>query len=224
MATTHPNLLLFIHSFEQEAVRNKSYRKKLGEIEMLFLQQVWSPGFEYDFAGLRVEYPLKDAKGGQRFIDFVYLRNGVRIVIEIDGFTTHARDISPAEFEDHLERQNDLALSGWLILRFASTQVQKNPLGCLRQIKQAIGHWWSLTHGSMNVKEIDLWELRKQQAIYLAQRNGGWITPVQLATEFTISRRSSLLWLHRFAGQGTFQPVVTSHRVNKYRLADYLCN
>jgi hypothetical protein len=65
------NLLAFIEQFEREAIEKGLYRKQLGRSEIIFLEQVWGPAFQYQFDGLKAEYPFKDAKGGQRFADFV---------------------------------------------------------------------------------------------------------------------------------------------------------
>lgn len=217
----HHAVLQFIEEFERNALEKGLYRKKLGKGEIAFLTQVWGPAFQYNFEGLRAEYPFKDFKGGQRFADFVLIKNGAKIVFEIDGFTTHARNISPEEFEDHLTRQNDLILSGWLILRFSYRQVEKNPLPCQRQIKQAIGHWWSITQGALSVKHNDIWTLRQQSIVQIALRQNGLITPADVASEFSISNRSASLWLKRFATQGILLPSPHVKRVTSYRLAHF---
>src|SRR5665647_664457 len=144
----HPDVVRFIVNFEEEAVRKGLYRKKLGKYEVIFLELVIGPVLNYDFEGLSAEFPLKDFKGGDRFVDFIYIKNGMRFVFEIDGFTTHARDISPGEFDDHLFRQNELILSGWFLLRFSANQVERRAEQCQKQIFHAIGHWWSLSHST----------------------------------------------------------------------------
>lgn len=218
----HPNLRAFIEQFEREATRLGSYRSKLGEVEMLFLRQVWGPGFQFNFGGLRAEYPFRDFKGGQRFIDFVYILHGIKLLIEIDGFTTHARNISPAEFDDHLARQNDLVLAGWIVLRFSANQVERTPQVCQRQIKQAIGHWWSLTHGRLTAKEADHWSLRRNCLIDLANRHSGRLTPIQVADEFEISRTSAVQWIRRFVDEGLFTAQDQVKRVRSYTLVQSL--
>lgn len=100
---THPEITKFIDEHEREALLKGSYRKKLGRLELTFLEAVWGPAMGYSFAGLKAEYPLKDLKGGQRFADFVFVRNGMRLMIELDGFTTHARDISPTRSDARAE-------------------------------------------------------------------------------------------------------------------------
>jgi hypothetical protein len=60
----HPEIVRFIAKFEEEAVRKGLYRKKLGKYEVLFLELVLGPVFNYDFEGLTAEFPLKDFKDG----------------------------------------------------------------------------------------------------------------------------------------------------------------
>jgi hypothetical protein len=108
----HSTVSDFIAAFEVEAHRMGQYRQKLGKTEILFLEKVWGPAFRYNFDGLRAEFPLKDFRGGDRFPDFIYTKGGIRLLMEVDGFTTHARDITSEEFDDHLARQNDLILQG----------------------------------------------------------------------------------------------------------------
>jgi very-short-patch-repair endonuclease len=215
------NLSAFIEQFEREAIEKGLYRKQLGRSEIIFLEQVWGPAFQYQFDGLKAEHPFKDAKGGQRFADFVYVKNGIRMLIEVDGFTTHARDISPGEFDDHLTRQNDLILSGWLVLRFSAHQVEKRPQVCARQLKQAIGHWWSLTYGGYSAGEIDSWRLRKNHIAQMAMRRNGKIKPGEVAAEFNISNHTAGIWLKRFAKEGSFSVVPNQMRSTVYLLTDF---
>lgn len=217
----HPEVTKFIKAFEEKALRIGQYRKTLGKYEIFFLQYVWGPVFQYNFDGLSAEYPLKDFKGGDRFIDFVYTRGGIRLIIEIDGFTTHARDISPGEFSDHLMRQNDLVLAGWLILRFSNDQVEKRAVICQRQIMQAIGHWWTLSHGASSSTEMEVWALRKRLLIQYAIRQEGIIRCIDVAREFNIVNRTAHSWLTRFVKEGILADVRPNKRTVGYRLMGY---
>lgn len=134
----HPAIIRFIAQIELEATRKGHYRKKLGKYEIMFLQFVLGPVLNFDFEGLSAEFPSKDFKGGDRFVDFIYIKNGLRLVFEIDGVTTHTRDISPGDFDDHLYRQNELVLSGWFLLRFSTSQVERRAEQCQKQIYHAI--------------------------------------------------------------------------------------
>ncbi|NIK77994.1 very-short-patch-repair endonuclease [Paenibacillus castaneae] len=217
----HPNLISFIERFEREAALSSSYRSKLDISSISFLEQVWGPAFDHNYDGLRAEHPFVDHKGGQRFADFVYIKNGMRLVVEIDGFTTHARNISPAEFNDHLIRQNDLVLSGWIVLRFSAWQVKNHSQKCMFQLKQAIGHWWALTYSGESTKPTKLWEIRKQLLIQLAMRRDGKLKPSEVAREFQISNRTAIDWLQRFEQEGILRGQASKHRTTSYLLSSY---
>jgi len=213
----HPNLKKFIADFEREAALSGSYRKKLGSAELRFLELVWGPAFDDDYTGLKAEYPFKDAKGGQRFADFVYVRQGMKLVIEIDGFTTHLRDISPGEFDDHLARQNELVLSGWLVLRFSLRQMERKAAACIRQLKQAIGHLWSVSAKRYEAGEAR-WHTRRQAIIQLASHAEGTIRPIDIAAAFGIGPRTAASWLKRAAAEGMLEPASGTSRITAYKL------
>jgi very-short-patch-repair endonuclease len=215
----HPKVAEFIDDFERHAHETGQYRKSLGKNERIFLEQVWGPAFHYQFNGLRAEYPLKDFKGGDRFADFVYTNGGMRLLIEIDDFTTHARDISPGEFSDHLTRQNDLVLSGWFILRFSAHQVAKRSTQCQRQIMQALGHWWTIFHANFSTRDMDHWSGRKRFLAQAALRQEGIIRPADVARMFNVSHRTALHWLERFTSEGFLIPIKGKVRIVAYRLA-----
>jgi hypothetical protein len=217
----HPKTLQFQQKLEREAALMGSHRKILGKSELAFLEEVWLPAMNGDTEGLHAEYPLKDFKGGQRFIDFVYTKNRIRLIIEIDGFTTHVRDISVAEYDDHLTRQNDLILAGWLVMRFSANLVERKPQICQRQLKQAIGHWWAITRMVMSSDDVDLWELREQRVVQMAIESGGSIRPAQLAEAFRISNSTAAAWMRKFTDRGVFTPIIVQKRITKYKLTHW---
>jgi len=215
----HPALSAFIERFEKEARKAGSYRAKIGTAEYTFLEKVWGPLFQFNFDGLHAEYPFKDAKGGERFIDFMYDRGGIRLIIEIDGYTTHARNISPGEFEDHLDRQNDLMLAGWFLLRFSSRQVEQQSDYCRSKIMQALGNRWVHAFGGAMVHNAkDLWEQRRHAIIQLASRLDGVVRAIDIAREFKVDPRVAQKWMKRYAEQGWFQAIGTAARTNAYRI------
>lgn len=217
----HPKLQQFIETFEREAEKSGSYRNNLGKYELLFLEQVWGPAFHFNYDGLHAEYPFLDHKGGHRFADFVYVKNGMRLVVEIDDLQSHARNVSQGDFSDHLSRQNDLVLSGWLILRFSAIQVAKHQQHCIAQLKQAIGHWWALAYSGDNVGINKLWDIRKSLVVHMAKRRDGKIKPSELAKEFNVSNRTAINWLSRFENEGILSRQPAQHRTTVYRLSSH---
>ncbi len=214
----HPNLISFIHEWQQEAAARRSYRHTIGTLELYFLEHIWGPAMQWDFNGLTLEYPFKDFKGGSRYADVVYINQGIRIVIELDGFTTHARDISPGEFDDHMYRQNDLLLSGCFLLRFTKRLMERSPEICRRQLVQAIGHWWTLRYGSLNPKLTNIWSIRKQYIVQLAAQRQGYIKPCEVAAFFEISQKSAADWLKRYCKEGILVPALGTKRITSYQL------
>ena len=83
-----------------------------------------------NFYILYPEFEVKDFRDGTRYIDFAYIRQGLKLAIEIDGYTTHASQISRTQFSDGLIRQNDLMIDGWKILRFSYDDVKDRPRMC----------------------------------------------------------------------------------------------
>ncbi|MBD2868942.1 endonuclease domain-containing protein [Paenibacillus arenilitoris] len=217
----HPNLLRFIEAFERESAVSGSFRNKLDKSALTFLELVWGPAFDHNYDGLRAEHPFVDHKGGRRFADFVYVRHGMRLVVEVDGFTTHARDLSPGEFNDHLRRQNDLVLTGWIVLRFSAWQVANQPQACMSQLKQAIGHWWSITQAGHNAEASNVWDIRKRLLVQMAIRRDGMLKPGEVAREFQISNRTAIDWLQRFERDGVLRGDSSGQRITSYLLTTF---
>lgn len=92
----------------------------------------------------------------------------------------------------------------------------------LDRLKQAIGHWWSLTKGIFSIEDTNLWKLRKQLVIQIAlQKNKGKIKPIQVVNEFNISSRSAVDWLKRFVTDGDFIVTLSPKRVVTYQLTNF---
>lgn len=214
----HPATEKYIQQFEEEARRKGKFRLKIGPAEVLFLENIWGPVFRYNFEGLKAEYPFIDSKGGERFTDFMYARGFFKLIIEIDGFTTHAKQISQSEFEDHLNRQNDLILSGWLLIRLSARQVEYQQEQCRATLQRALGQLWSITHGGLSAHDTQFWESRKLTVLQIAARNDGLIRPREVSQACNISLRTAQNWLKRFAKEGNLLPASGPIRTSSYIL------
>jgi predicted transcriptional regulator len=115
--------------------------------EKLFLLQVWWPAFKH-FNDLHPEYEVKDFRDGTRFLDFSFIKLTLKLAIEIDGFTTHASQISRSQFSDHLIRQNHLIIDGWRILRFSYDDIKDRPRMCQQILQQFMGRYLGMNNGS----------------------------------------------------------------------------
>lgn len=70
------------------------------------------------------QYPFLDSEGKSRRIDFVLLKDGKRVALEVNGETYHAEGIIPNEmFDDNLFRQNEILRAGYQLLRYSYNQL-----------------------------------------------------------------------------------------------------
>lgn len=151
--------------------------------EMLFLKQVWWPSFHH-FQYLYPEYEVNDFKDGTRYLDFAYIRPGIRICLEIDGFGPHLKNISRWQFSDSLERQNQLVIDGWTVIRFSYDQVKEKPRRCQQIVQQVIGRWLG--------DELDLTTLSllEKEVLRLAIRKGETISPREVENYLKVSDKT----------------------------------
>lgn len=76
---------------------------------------------------LKPQYPYIDTFGRNRRIDFAIIKDSAKIAIEVDGESYHAEGaVSSKYFDESLQRQDDIVLSDWIIMRYSYTQLQSS--------------------------------------------------------------------------------------------------
>lgn len=78
---------------------------------------------------------FKGAVPGRRFrldIGFPF----ERLAVEVDGFAHHGKFL--ADFKRDRERQNELVIAGWRVLRFSAGEIRQNMRGCMHTIERAL--------------------------------------------------------------------------------------
>lgn len=81
------------HLKERKGEEKRRLADGHGHAEKLFLERVWYPAMK-QLNDLHPEYKVADFKDGARFLDSAFLKAPLRLAIEIDGFRSHAADIS----------------------------------------------------------------------------------------------------------------------------------
>lgn len=183
----------------------------LGHAEVAFLRQVWWPAFE-NFEGLYPEYPTIDYGDHDRYVDFAYIRGSHKIAIEIDGLGPHVKDITQERFAGHLQRQNQLLIDGWRMLRFSYAQVENAPRKCQQTLQQLIGR---LTNDVRRANlEMDLANRAILQfAIYQET-----ICARDLVEHMGLSRASAFRRIQLLCAQGWMQPAGKGKRRGAYEI------
>jgi len=100
------------------------------------IQQVLT---ENSYQFIYPQYVFQEESGKTRRIDFAIVSQNSKIAIELDGYTYHAEGIvTPDKFSDDLQRQNELSLAGWTIIRFSWRDVVRNPEKCKDILRRTV--------------------------------------------------------------------------------------
>ncbi|QVY63427.1 DNA-binding response regulator [Cytobacillus gottheilii] len=183
------------------------------QAEMLFLKQVWWPIF-YQFKYLHPEYEIDDFKDGKRYLDFAYIRPGIRICFEIDGYGPHLKNISRWQFADNLDRQNQLVIDGWTVIRFSYDQIKEKPRRCQQIVQQMIGQWLGDEFDETSLSYAE------KEVIRLAVRKGEAISPKEVLHYMKLSDKTVKKVLSNLVDKKLLIPASGQKRVRTYRLGD----
>ncbi|MBD0381393.1 DNA-binding response regulator [Paenibacillus sedimenti] len=107
--------------------------------EKEFLRQVWWPAFGH-LGHLHPEYEVLDFFDGRRYLDFAYIRSGVRIAIEVDPYGTHYDKLDRRQYANQWVRHMHLLNDSWLIARISLDDVKERPRLWQQLFQQMIGH------------------------------------------------------------------------------------
>lgn len=195
--------------------RLRKLRIGLGFAERAFLERVWWPLIG-NFTYLHPEYEVADYSGASRFLDFAYLRGGIKLAIEIDGFATHAKNLDRRQFAYQLHRQNVLTLDGWDILRFAFDEIEAHPRRCQRTIQQYMGSRFATSLYSPT--QTPLVTAIDREIVRLARSLPRPILPSDVERHLGISRSTVFRHIKRLVARGWLLPASGTKRIRSYVL------
>ncbi|WP_404427575.1 DNA-binding response regulator [Ureibacillus chungkukjangi] len=181
------------------------------QAEMLFLKQVWWPIF-FNSKYLHPEYEVDDFKDGKRYLDYAYIRPGIRICFEVDGYGPHLKSISRWQFSDNLERQNQLVIDGWTVIRFSYDQVKEQPRRCQQIVQQVIGQWLGDEQNQTALSTVE------KKVLRLAVRKGEAIYPKEVEKYLKLSDKTVRNILSQLVEKKMLIPASRIKRVRSYRL------
>lgn len=201
------------HSQARTGERLRRLQEGHQHAEMLFLKQVWWPLFHH-FRYLHPEYEVDDFRDGKRYLDFAYIRPAIRICFEIDGYGPHLKSISRWQFSDSLERQNQLVIDGWTVIRFSFDQIQEKPRRCQQIVQQVIGRWLG--------DELDQTTLSlvEKEVLRLAIRKGEAITPIEVEKFLKLTDKTVKKVFSQLVEKKLLIPESGIVRIRSYRLGE----
>lgn len=183
----------------------------LGHGELTFLKNVWWPLFQH-FDYLHPEYEVDDFKDGKRYLDFAYIRPGGRICFEVDGYGSHHKNATRWQFVDHLDRQNQLTIDGWSIIRFAYDQITDQPRRCQQITQQIISR---LLGNELNQNQLSYIE---KEIIRFALRKGEAITPKDVSKLLNRNTKLTRKILKDLVAKRMLCPAAGKLRIRSYKL------
>jgi len=198
-----------LHRRTGERLRRLKQGHQYGE--KLLLEHVWYPAFGH-FEKLHPEYEVRDFRSGVRYLDAAYVHDGFRIALEADGYSPHYREISRDMFADERDRQNDLVIDGWRILRFSVDRLKQQPRDCQRRLQQLMG------------KCLGEWEMQKglgleeRELVRKAMRLGGMIKIADAQECLGVSDRTAQKWLQVLLKKRILIPHSGRTRIHSYLL------
>ncbi|MEK3766050.1 DNA-binding response regulator [Solibacillus sp. FSL K6-4121] len=203
------------HVQARNGERLRRLKEGHNQAEMLFLKQVWWPLFSH-FNYLHPEYEVDDFKDGKRYLDFAYIRPGIRICFEIDGYGPHLKNISRWQFADNLERQNQLVIDGWTVIRFSYDQVKERPRRCQQIVQQVFGQRLG---DKLDYTSLTYYE---KEVLRLAVRKGEAIFPKEVESYLKLSDKPAKKVLTQLVEKKLLIPASGNKRIRSYRLGNHV--
>ncbi len=181
-----------------------------------FLRLIWWP-FRGHFDDLIPEMMIHEFKGGVYYVDFVYVRGGVRIFLEIQGFGPHWKDITDERFA--LEKRRDLYMIalGNVVLNIAYKDIVERSDMILSLIKMVLSRYEMLSDLTT------LADIEERALLRFFVRQQGIARPVDVETSMQINHRTAKRLLNKACESGWLEAVggPTGKRTATYRLVEH---
>ncbi|RXT05205.1 DNA-binding response regulator [Ammoniphilus sp. CFH 90114] len=205
------------HEKAREGERLRRLKEGHGKAELSFLQNVWWPLFHH-FDYLHPEYEVDDFKDGKRYLDYAYIRPGVKICFEVDGYGPHLKNISRWQFADQLERQNQLIIDEWTVIRFSYDQILEQPRRCQQTTQQIIGKSLGADPHHKTLTFIE------KEVIRFVINKGTAVTPAEVEKLLKLSDKTARKILSQMVQKKILYPATGRQRIRSYRLGEGVQN
>jgi hypothetical protein len=155
--------------------RLRRLEKRHGFGEKLLLQEcIWPVLGSFDY--LHAEYEFIDSEGNYFYMDYAYTREPKPTTLEADSFSVHARDADRDSFSRGLNRQNEMMLSGWNILRFSIDKLKEDPKSCQRTLERMMIEWYRENRGQLSTLTM-----YQREIVRLCTASAGPVTPAMVS-------------------------------------------
>ncbi|WP_246363023.1 transcriptional regulator [Paenibacillus alba] len=190
--------------------RRERLERGLGHAETEFLRCVWYPAAGH-FNHLYPEWEVRDFSNGYRYLDFAYMPGEIKGAIEIQGYSSHARDIEIWRFKDLCIRHCHLALDGWVVMPIAFPSISESPKQCQQLMLSFIGKFISGP-----CPESLSWV--ESETVRFARGLLRPFPPFELAAHLKVSTKYARMILQRLCGMQLLVVTKGQERARMYQL------
>lgn len=134
-------------SEEKNPRRQELLRKGLSHGTVTFLRSIWLPTIG-NLDNLFPEYEVRDLNNRYRYLDLAYMPGGEKGCIEIQDYSSHARDVETGRFKDLCMKQALLTLDDWCFLPIAYLSIRDDPGVCKNLVLSFVGKFLSINMSS----------------------------------------------------------------------------
>ncbi|MFD0673993.1 hypothetical protein [Cohnella sp. GCM10027633] len=200
------------HKSEASGERLRRLTKKHGYGEKLVLQQAWWPVLG-NFDLLYPEFEFVDIDGKHYFIDLAYMRLPRPTAVESDSYGSHLRDIDRDEFSRGLDRQNEIVLANWNIIRFSTDKLKENPFACQRTVSRMLDVWYG--EDDISLRALNIYQREIMRTVTRSSSPLSVEDACQLLGKKAQFTRTQL---HSLTELGLLEAASGSERIHFYRL------
>jgi hypothetical protein len=180
--------------------------------EKLFAEKVWWC-LKGSFDSLHPEYEVPDWRGRPFFADFAYIPGShLKLLIEVKGFATHARDLDRQGFSRECNRETFLAGLGYVVISFAYDDVRDQPDLCITLLRLVLSQYEPMAG------PVERQRVGEQEILRLAFTLGRDIRPKDVTDHLRVNRRTAVSLLRQLCAKGRLAPVQGGSRILRYRL------
>ncbi|OPH58943.1 transcriptional regulator [Paenibacillus ferrarius] len=190
--------------------RRERLERGLGHAETEFLRCVWYPAAGH-FNHLYPEWEVRDFSNGYRYLDFAYMPGEIKGAIEIQGYSSHARDIEIWRFKDQCFRHCHLALDGWVVMPIAFPSISESPKQCQQLMLSFIEKFISGAR-----PESLSWV--ESETVRFARGLLRPFPPSELAAHLKVSTKYARMILQRLCGMQLLVVTKGQERARMYQL------
>ncbi|WMT39512.1 transcriptional regulator [Paenibacillus sp. D2_2] len=197
---------------ENNPRRRELLKKGLSHGTVTFLRKVWFPVIG-NLNDLYPEYEVRDLDNKYRYLDIAYMPGGAKGCIEIQDYSSHARDIETNRFKDLCMKQALLTLDDWLFLPIAYLSIRDDPSVCKKLVLSFVGKLLSI---KMSVELT--WA--EAETLRFARRLMRPFEPRELASHLLLSENRIRVILRSLVAKNLIIVTSGKQRYRTYRLND----